>query len=39
MVEGLYEYLLPAAKKLNPGILLVPFTHNGKRGLLKLEYD
>jgi hypothetical protein len=39
MVEGLYDYFLPAAKKLSPGVLLVPFTHNGKTTLLKLEYD
>lgn len=39
VVEGHYEYLLPAAKKISAGVLLVPFTHNGKTALLKLAYD
>ncbi len=39
MVELRYNYAMPSARPLLPGVLLVPFGHNWKRGLMKLEYE
>ena len=38
VVNGHYDYLLPESKKLSPGVLLIPFIHNGNTALMKLDY-
>jgi len=39
MVEVRYDYLMASAKNLLPGVLLVPYARNWRRGLMKLEYE
>lgn len=38
IVDVRYQYLLPTAKLLEPGVLLVPFHRRGKTGIMKINY-
>lgn len=39
MVDIRYDYLMTKTKNISPGVLLVPFARNWRRGLMKLEYE
>jgi len=38
IVDENYSYALRGALSLEPGILLVPYTHKRRAGLMKLAY-
>jgi len=34
-----YDYQVQGAKIISPGVIVIPFSHNWRRGLVKLEYE
>jgi hypothetical protein len=38
-VKGEYQYMMPLSKSIGEKKLLIPFKHNGKTSLMKLDYN
>jgi hypothetical protein len=39
LVKGEYQYMMPLSKSIGEKKLLIPFMHNGKTSLMKLDYN